>query len=121
VPAPAPAPAPVEKPAPPPATKPAAPKPVAAPQPSDPAAVRAMVTERLEAQLPSVQSCGSSAKGRWRLTFSVLPSGGTGGVEVVALDQPDAAVESCVAGQVSGWRFEPIAQAQPVSRTLRFP
>jgi hypothetical protein len=85
------------------------------------AEVRAMVGRRLDELVPALKSCGSGAKGRWLLTFTVAPAGGTGGVALSALERPNAAIEACVAGRVADWRFDPVPAAQPVSRTLRFP
>jgi hypothetical protein len=50
-----------------------------------------------------------------------LTSGEVADVSVSALEKTDGELEQCIAERVRDWRFEPIGQVQPVSKTLRFP
>jgi serine/threonine protein kinase len=95
---------------------------------SDPVAVRDMISQRLGALTPGLSSCyqqrlavSPSLQGRWRLAFSVLPSGEVAEISVSALERADGELEQCLTERVRSWRFEAIEQVQPVSRTLRFP
>jgi TonB family protein len=109
----------------------ATPKPAAKPKPSgmsDPVAVRDMISKQLTALTPGLTSCYErsrasrpSLEGRWRLGFSVTPSGEVADISVSPLEKADGELEQCISEKVRSWRFEPIEQTQPVSRTLRFP
>jgi hypothetical protein len=87
-----------------------------------------MIGERMAEGIPTLQVCyerrlkvDESLAGRWSLTFTVTPEGGTEDVVVKGLERQDAELESCVAGIVTErWRFSKINVRQPVKRTVRF-
>jgi hypothetical protein len=95
---------------------------------SDPDAIRDMIGERLVEFMPGLTVCydrrlkvSPTLKGRWRLKFSVLPSGAVSGASAEGLDRRDRELEACVAEHISEhWRFGRITVTQPVSRTLKF-
>jgi hypothetical protein len=95
---------------------------------SDPDAIRDMIGERLVEFTPGLTVCydrrlkvNPTLKGRWRLKFSVLPSGAVSGASAEGLDRRDRELEACVAEHISEhWRFGRITVTQPVSRTLKF-
>jgi hypothetical protein len=95
---------------------------------SDPDAIRDMIGERMVEFIPGLKVCydrrlkvSPSLRGRWRLSFTVAPSGEVSRAAAVGLDKGDAELESCLKSHVEkNWRFGQITIAQPVQRTIRF-
>lgn len=95
---------------------------------SDPDAIRMMVGERLREQIPGLQICydrrlkvDPTLKGRWLITFNVLPSGKVSGATATGLDRQDAQLEQCLTHHVeTNWVFGKINVTQPVKRTITF-
>ena len=95
---------------------------------SDANAIRDMIGERMVEFIPGLNQCYErrlkrkpSLQGRWRLAFTVQPSGSVTNVSVTALSRSDSEFESCLSSHIRNhWRFGKITLAQPIQKTLRF-
>jgi TonB family protein len=61
-----------------------------------------------------------SVRGSWTVNFTVQPDGSVAEVSVVPKENGDRELETCVAEKVKSWSFQPIKQAQPVSKSVVF-
>jgi hypothetical protein len=95
---------------------------------SDPDAIRNMIGERMVEFIPGLNQCYErrlksypSLKGRWKVKFTVTPSGATSSAVAEPLDRGDAELERCLAEHIQQyWKFGQIAVNQPIQKTLRF-
>ncbi len=95
---------------------------------SGPRAIRDMIGEEMRGGIPGLVNCYNrrlkqvpDLRGRWRLTFTVTPSGSASNAKATPLDRGDADLESCLASHVEDkWSFGRISVASPVAKTLTF-
>jgi hypothetical protein len=55
--------------------------------------------------------------GTWRVMFVVSRHGVPEDIKVEPQDEPDPALESCIADVVSEWGFPPLAEPHPMTKT----
>jgi hypothetical protein len=96
--------------------------------------ISAAALERdIEAQFASLQGCrievarqkqvalSEIAAGQLTLRWTILPSGGIAGTEVVAMESADSQLIDCVKRRMSSWSFaHPRGGSVRVSRTFQF-
>ena len=86
-----------------------------------------MIKSVLGAETPRLQSCYDrrlkvveGLRGAWVLNFTVTKGGKVVKARATGKQQSDADLESCIAGKVAHWRFQPIKADMPVQKTVHF-
>jgi hypothetical protein len=94
---------------------------------SDPDAIVEMLKAAMQDGIPGLRPCyerslraNASLQGSWMLEFQVSPDGVAERIQVRGDEMSDAEMESCIAQKVQEWFFQPVVEAQPVRKTLRF-
>ncbi|NOY27007.1 MAG: AgmX/PglI C-terminal domain-containing protein [Oligoflexia bacterium] len=94
---------------------------------SDPDAISGMIKRVVSRNSRQLQDCYNDRikiqpelEGRWRVGFEVQKTGAVEMVEVHALTGSDPELERCMAGKLSRWHFQRIANPQGVSKNYSF-
>jgi hypothetical protein len=94
---------------------------------SDPAEINTMVKRVMSKGQGQLRHCYESRlkadaglKGAWNVQFQIDPTGHARAVAVVAVDAPDAELESCIERNIVGWDFLKINEPLVVQKVYRF-
>jgi hypothetical protein len=94
---------------------------------TDPEQITAMIYKLMTAQVPRLNACyeqrlrvDETLQGRWRIAYTVEASGAVSKASATGLGRQDADFEACLARTVAGWKFDRIAAARQVQRSLTF-
>lgn len=94
---------------------------------TDSATVFAMIKDVISSGTPDLQRCYQDRlqtvpglDGAWKVGFTVTTAGAPSNVEIVANSLPDPEFEACLRGVIDLWRFQPLLNPQPVSKSFRF-
>jgi hypothetical protein len=86
-----------------------------------------MIYKLMTAQVARLNACyeqrlrvDESLQGRWRIAYTVEPTGQVSAASATGLGRADPDFEACLARTVSGWKFDRIARPQAVQRSLTF-
>ena len=94
---------------------------------TDPDQITAMIGTLMTAQVPRLTACyeqrlplDESLQGRWRIKYTVLPTGLVTEASAEGLGRKDPEFEACLSKALGIWQFDRIAREQKVQRTLTF-